>query len=186
MKKRIFRYLKHLLVTILTLALTGTIIIISLNGSFEFNQNSLGLELDKEGPYVFFDSDSTLTINHINGNKDDGFYLTTKRHGLDDNIVTNCYFHLDNSDFDVELNPDFEVPKSIYNDNEAILAISDLESGYKTFRDYLINNRVIDSDLNWTFGKGHLVLVGDFVDRGKSTNQVLWFIYKLEQEAKKQ
>ena len=93
---------------------------------------------------------------------------------------------MDNSDFDVELNPDFEVPKSIYNDNEAILAISDLESGYKTFRDYLINNRVIDSDLNWTFGKGHLVLVGDFVDRGKSTNQVLWFIYKLEQEAKKQ
>ena len=40
--------------------------------------------------------------------------------------------------------------------------------------------------LNWTFGNGHLVLVGDFVDRGFSTTQVLWFIYKLEQEAEKQ
>jgi len=45
---------------------------------------------------------------------------------------------------------------------------------------------VIDSNLNWTFGKGHLVLVGDFVDRGWSVTQVLWFIYKLEQDAQKQ
>jgi hypothetical protein len=50
----------------------------------------------------------------------------------------------------------------------------------------LINSKVINSDLHWTFGNGHLVLVGDFVDRGFSTTQVLWFIYKLEQEAKKQ
>ena len=34
--------------------------------------------------------------------------------------------------------------------------------------------------------KGHLVLVGDFVDRGWSVTQVLWFIYKLEQDAIKQ
>ena len=61
-----------------------------------------------------------------------------------------------------------------------------LKVGYKTFRDFLINSKVIDANLNWTFGKGHLVLVGDFVDRGWSVTQVLWFIYKLEQEATKQ
>ena len=75
---------------------------------------------------------------------------------------------------------------STYNDNNKILAISGIESGYKTFRDFLINSKVIDKNLNWTFGNGHLVLVGDFVDRGFSTTQVLWFIYKLEQEAEKQ
>jgi hypothetical protein len=38
--------------------------------------------------------------------------------------------------------------------------------------------------LNWTFGENHLVLVGDFIDRSYFTTQVLWFIYKLEQDAK--
>lgn len=42
---------------------------------------------------------------------------------------------------------------------------------------------MIDAGLNWTFGNGHLVLLGDFVDRGVSVTQVLWLIYKLEQEA---
>ena len=59
-----------------------------------------------------------------------------------------------------------------------------IESGFKTFRDFLIANKVINEKLNWTFANGHLVLLGDFVDRDFSTTQVLWFIYKLEQEAK--
>lgn len=63
------------------------------------------------------------------------------------------------------------------------MAISDIESGFRTFRDFLIANKVINETLNWTFGEGHLVLLGDFVDRDFSTTQVLWFIYKLEQEA---
>jgi len=96
-----------------------------------------------------------------------------------------CFFSLDSTSFSFNLNTNFEIPQSVYNDGQNILAISDIESGYKTFRDFLINNKVINQDLNWTFGKGHLVLVGDFVDRGFSTTQVLWFIYKLEQEAKK-
>mgnify|MGYP000951887711 CR=1 FL=1 len=45
---------------------------------------------------------------------------------------------------------------------------------------------MIDQNLNWTFGKGHLVLVGDFVDRGVFVTQVLWLIYKLEQDAENQ
>lgn len=79
----------------------------------------------------------------------------------------------------------FKIPKTTYNDTNPVLAISDIESGYKSFRDFLIQNNVIDDSLNWTFGKGHLVLVGDFIDRGSSATQVLWFIYKLEQEAEK-
>ena len=40
-------------------------------------------------------------------------------------------------------------------------------------------------NLNWIFGKGHLVLNGDFIDRSYFTTQVLWFIYKLEQDAER-
>jgi hypothetical protein len=43
---------------------------------------------------------------------------------------------------------------------------------------------VIDSNFNWTFGNGHLLLVGDFVDRGSQVTEVLWLIYSLEEKAK--
>lgn len=186
MKKRILRYIIHILGTILSLAIIGTVIIVSLNGSFEYNNNDLGIDLEMEGPYVFFDSDSIYTVNYIRGNKHDGFYLDTKAYQLNDSAHLDCYFPLDQTTFDFYLNLNFDSPRSSYNDGEPILAISDIESGFKTFKDYLMTNKIIDNHLNWSFGKGHLVLVGDFVDRGMSTTQVLWFIYKLEQQAKEQ
>ena len=140
---------------------------------------------DNEGPYVFYHNDSTLQVNYINGNQDDGYSLNHKEYSIDSAIPGQAFFALDSTYFDFTIKSEFESPKSIYDDGNKIIAISDIESGYKTFRDFLINNEVIDDRLNWVFGKGHLVLVGDFVDRGFSTTQVLWFIYKLEQDAEK-
>ena len=186
MKKRIIRYLKHIFGTIISLLLVGVAVVVSLNGSLEYGNDPQAINLEKEGPYIFYETDSTLNVNYIKGNKTDGFYLDQKEYAINEGIPTSCYFPLDESTFDFTLNANFEIPNSTYSDNEPILAVSDIESGYKTFRDFLITHKVIDENLDWIFGKGHLVLVGDFVDRGFSTTQVLWFIYKLEQEAKKQ
>ncbi|MGI9531430.1 metallophosphoesterase [Lutimonas sp.] len=186
MKKQIVRYLKHIFGTIFILSLIGVVIIISLNGSFEYGDNPESINLEKDGPYVFYETDSTLHVNYIRGNKVDGFYLDETEYSTSDEIAVNCYFPLDASSFDFTIHSEMITPKTTYADQEAILAISDIESGYKTFRDFLITNKVIDKNLDWIFGKGHLVLVGDFVDRGFSTTQVLWFIYKLEQAAKNQ
>jgi len=185
MKKRIIRYLKHIFGTILILSLVGIAIIISLKGSFDYGNNPQARNLDKEGPYVFFKPDSNLSVNYIRGNKTSGFYLDQKEYSKNEEIPATCFFPLDSSSFNFIIQSKIITPKNTYSDNQVVLAISDIESGYKTFRDFLITNEVIDTNLNWTFGKGHLVLVGDFVDRGFSTTQVLWFIYKLEQEAKK-
>lgn len=185
MKKRILRYFKHLFGTIFFLLIVGIIILIYINGTLNYGHNDLRYHLDNEGPYVFYENDSTLNINYIKGNKEDGFYIDKTTYTTTEKVIPNCYFPLDSTTFSFELKTEFQVPKSIYNDGNKILAISDIESGYRTFRDFLIANKVIDKNLNWIFGKGHLVLVGDFVDRGFSTTQVLWFIYKLEQEAKK-
>lgn len=80
--------------------------------------------------------------------------------------------------------PALATPAVVHDDGQPILALSDVEGNYRSFRDFLVQHRVIDGELRWTFGRGHLVLVGDFVDRGASTTQVLWLIYKLEQAAK--
>lgn len=155
------------------------------NGSFNYGHHPKRYDLSHEGPYVFYENDSVFSINYVKGNKTDGFYVDRKDHIFSDQATGTCFFPLDSSTFSFPIKPSFKTPKAIYNDGNKVLAISDIESGYRTFRDFLINNKVIDRQLNWTFGKGHLVLVGDFVDRGFSTTQVLWFIYKLEQEATK-
>ncbi len=185
MKKRILRYFKHLLGTIVFLLLVGVILLQTKIASISYGDNPEMMNWENDGPYVFFENDSTLLVNHIKGNKDDGFYTSQAVYDSGSLPMTSCYFNLDASKFSFQLDTQFKTPQATYNDGQKIFAVSDIESGYKAFRDLLINNEVIDKDLAWTFEKGHLVLVGDFVDRGFSTTQVLWFIYKLEQEAKK-
>ncbi len=184
MKKRIFRYLKHIVVTVLV----GIPIFIAvgfLSGKvIVYNRNPLADNWNNEGPYIFHKNDSLWSINYIKGNRNNGFELETIIAKKDSLIELKCFYPLDSTSFNFKLNPNFKIPKSTYSDSQKILAISDIESNYKTFRNFLINSKVIDNNLNWIFGKNHLVLVGDFIDRSYFTTQVLWFIYKLEEDAK--
>ena len=187
MKKGIIRYLVHIFSTILVLFIIGVIILLSENGSVHYGDSPLRMNWENEGPYVFFEQDSTLSIHYIQGNREEGFSVNSNITDSDSLSTATCFFNLDSSHFQFKIDKNqIKIPPSSYVDNGDIFAVSDIESGYKTFRDLLMNNKIIDNNLNWTFGNGHLVLVGDFVDRGFSTTQVLWFIYKLEQEALKQ
>lgn len=64
-----------------------------------------------------------------------------------------------------------------------MLIISDIEGNFEGFESILTGAGVVDSQLNWTFGNGHLILPGDFFDRGLNVTECLWLIYKLETEA---
>ncbi len=59
-----------------------------------------------------------------------------------------------------------------------------MEGNYGAFKSLLQANGVIDAQMKWQYGDNHIVLVGDMVDRGDELLQVLWLIYKLEQEVK--
>lgn len=65
-----------------------------------------------------------------------------------------------------------------------MLVISDIEGNFTALRKLLQAAHVINENFDWTFGKAHLVLTGDFVDRGNMITEVLWFIYALEEKAK--
>lgn len=184
MKKRVFRYVKHIIVTFVILA--GLAISFGLyhGASFRYAEDPQMMNWDKDGPYVFTKNDSIFSVNYIRGNQDKGFYVEQKEFASNAQIPAKGYFPLDSTFFEFTITNKIEIPKNVYNDNAKIIAISDIESGFKTFRDFLIANNVIDKKLNWIFGNGHLVLLGDFVDRDFSTTQVLWLIYKLEQDAK--
>jgi len=73
----------------------------------------------------------------------------------------------------------------IYDMPEKIFAVSDIEGNFYAMQSLLIKNKVISEDYKWTFGKGHLVIVGDMFDRGEDVLPGLWLIYSLEEEAQK-
>ena len=83
--------------------------------------------------------------------------------------------------FSFKLMREHKVSPAIYPSPEKLLAISDIEGNFNALQSFLKNNGIVDSNYNWTYGNGHLVLVGDFVDRGNNVTQVLWLIYKLEE-----
>lgn len=79
----------------------------------------------------------------------------------------------------------FTVSKSdTYKNVEKIAAISDIHGQVDIFKALLRNNGVIDNSLNWSWGKGHLVITGDIFDRGDTVTEALWLVFKLEQQAK--
>ncbi len=71
-----------------------------------------------------------------------------------------------------------------FNNVEKLIALSDIHGQYDVFIRLLRNNLVIDERNNWIFGSGHLVINGDIFDRGNRVTEILWLVFKLENQAK--
>ena len=130
-----------------------------------------------DGPYVFHENEK---LRIININKHDEIVETIV------NNVDRLIVKIPNQTpdhFYVKLNQNILTTPSLYDKSDKIFAVSDIEGNYYSFVNLLIGNNITDDNLNWIYGTGHLVLNGDFVDRGEYVTQVLWLIYKLEQEA---
>ncbi len=64
-----------------------------------------------------------------------------------------------------------------------LVALSDVHGQFDTMVKLLQANGIIDDDMKWSFGDGHMVMVGDMLDRGPQVTEVLWLLYALEAEA---
>ncbi|NIN72205.1 MAG: metallophosphoesterase [Gemmatimonadetes bacterium] len=76
-----------------------------------------------------------------------------------------------------------EIQPSIYEDVPKIFVVSDIHGEYAAFVDLLVSAGIVDQDLHWRWGTGHLVVDGDVFDRGDLVTESLWLIYRLEREA---
>lgn len=123
---------------------------------FSIGQNAI----ISDGPYVFIEKNKLIKKSIINSE-----------------VISS---NLDISSYDTLYLPE----KSTYNKVKKIIALSDIHGQYDLTIELLKNNKVIDKELNWNFGKGHLVIAGDIFDRGDKVNEVLWLVYKLEIQAK--
>ncbi|MCR5889201.1 metallophosphoesterase [Hymenobacter sp. J193] len=89
----------------------------------------------------------------------------------------------DGDSFTFMVRPAHPQPPHAYPLPARLLAISDIEGNFNALAGFLQRNGVVDKQFNWIFGAGHLVLNGDFMDRGNEVTQVLWLLYKLEGQA---
>lgn len=182
--KTIFVYLKHFTVVALIILSIGFAAIVSMGGHIGFGTDDLAFKVGGEGPHVFIE-DNQLAALYVRGSREQGFYREKVELAEGEKQELPVYLAFDDSTFNIQVSPKLTTPPASYDDGQDIIAISDLEGNFAAFRDFLHANKVIDEQLNWTFNQGHLVLVGDIVDRGASTTQLLWLIYKLEQDAKR-
>jgi cytochrome oxidase Cu insertion factor (SCO1/SenC/PrrC family) len=131
----------------------------------------------KDGPYVFHKKDDIITFS-VNGNK-----LDKKTFAKTSPPVLKVQTDEDKS-FNVNLMPSLSLQPAIYPKNEKLFVLSDIEGNFDAFRELLQKNGIVDKNLNWTFGNGHLVFGGDMFDRGRQVTECLWLIYSLEEKAK--
>ncbi len=136
----------------------------------------------RDGPYVSLKNSDRIkafylvhdsTRNHTDKIKKqfstDGYPFMMPGFAYD----TNNYF----------LNKTFTPGPSTYTGVSKLLIIGDIHGGYDSLLLFLRNNGVVDNQLNWTFGTGHIVFLGDIFDRGEKVTEALWLIYSLEQQA---
>jgi hypothetical protein len=64
-----------------------------------------------------------------------------------------------------------------------IFVMADTHGEFAIAVQLLQRHGIIDEQLRWAFGKGHLAILGDVFDRGPNQTELLWLIYKLEAEA---
>src|ERR1043165_3624077 len=137
-----------------------------------------------DGPYVLY-KDKQIIIKYIM-QKNDIKSMTVDSVSLSDKFKTTLWINTDEpgKKFPVNFKKTIQVESAAYPAVKKLLALSDIEGNFSSFRKLLQANGVIDSNFNWQFGNGHLVLIGDFVDRGEQVTEVLWLIYSLEEKAK--
>ena len=138
----------------------ATIFSITSVTSQETDEPFLDITNFSDGPYVFISNNKLIEKKILNGK------VTSKV--------------LEPTLYDTIFTPQ----KSIYKNVENIAALSDIHGQYDLAIEILKNNGIINSNLDWNFGKGHLVIVGDVFDRGPKINEMLWLLFKLEIQAK--
>lgn len=136
---------------------------------------------DVDGPYVFYRGKQIVVKSVVR--MDTALALHSEAFSDRKDIALRCFVQETGDHFVFPLKKNLKVEEDHYDMPARMLVVSDIEGNFAGFKMILQGSKVIDEQFNWTFGDGHLMLVGDFFDRGLHVTEVLWLIYKLESEA---
>ncbi|NNE25228.1 MAG: hypothetical protein HKN09_00160 [Saprospiraceae bacterium] len=127
-----------------------------------------------DGPYITFLEDKMEILWLEQGN----LHLDTISMGLGDYFQTDRMPNIEYDKLTIRPYTQFE-----FDSVSKFTAISDIHGQYELFVKLLQTHGIIDEALNWSYGDGHLIIVGDVLDRGPQVIEALWLIYHLEGQA---
>ncbi len=167
------------------LSLLTFTLVLPFTGGHQDNMPDKVKEEQYDGPYVQYKGDRVFAT-YIMEKKGEKFFLKTNSIDLQqkENLPLKVITDIPGKVFQVRLKKELQNEKSEFPNVKNLVVLSDIEGNFDALRKLLLATKVIDEALNWKFGDGNLVLVGDFFDRGQQVTEVLWFIYYLEEKAK--
>ncbi len=131
-----------------------------------------------DGPYVFFEGDTTVVKWVHEGQLYDTSYIK------DEVLPDLSFINGTNLPYEMLIERDIAPDhQTVYDDIDTLVAISDIHGQYDLMIKILMNNGVIDTKGNWNLGNGHLVVTGDIFDRGPKVLEIVWFMIHLERQA---
>ncbi len=131
-----------------------------------------------DGPHVYWHNSTSATVFYLCG----GEVVQQKYDDLD-TLRFDGLCHDTGLSYTVPATPPVIEPAT-FQGVSRIFAVSDTHGEYEYFVGILKAGGIVDADLRWQWGDGHLVVVGDVFDRGAGVTESLWLIYRLEQEAR--
>jgi hypothetical protein len=132
-----------------------------------------------EGPHIFLQEGQWIAKWVENGEMKSEENITEEFLQKEFQLGLKPYVFTDN----FENKPD---TKQNYKDVSKIVVISDPHGQFDLMVQLLKSHGVIDDNLDWRYGNGHLVVNGDIMGRGDGVTEILWLVYKLEHQAKRQ
>jgi Calcineurin-like phosphoesterase len=134
-----------------------------------------------DGPYVFYRGNGIVVKSVVT--RDSQALSSTKTYSDKSMVALSCQGPEATDVFSFQLKKRLENEPTRYELPARMLVLSDIEGNFAAFKTMLLGAKVIDKNFNWIFQDGHVVLLGDFFDRGLNVTESLWLIYKLETEA---
>ncbi|MFN0034239.1 MAG: metallophosphoesterase [Saprospiraceae bacterium] len=138
-------------------------------------------DADTDGPHVFYRG-SKITVKYVL-RRDTNVLAKTLHFSEKKDVSLTCQVPETGDSFSFLLHGMAAEEPTTYPTPARLLALSDIEGNFLALKTMLLGAKVMDKKFNWTFGNGHLVLLGDFFDRGLNVTECLWLLYKLEAEA---
>jgi hypothetical protein len=131
-----------------------------------------------DGPYFFFDNNKLTAIWVRSG------YVKERELTSENFNVLKKRYDLSFSYNDIlERYHEVEPDSHVFTVDGSIAIISDLHGEYDNYIRLLKKSGIIDKNLNWSFGKNHLIILGDIFDRGPMVTEILWHLFGLEMQA---
>lgn len=131
-----------------------------------------------EGPYLNWVGPNQLQFTYLSSDSAKSFIVEV---GEEEALRLPGQLSDHEEEYPVSRNP--QPPAARQEGIEKILVLGDIHGTYSKVREFLKMGEVIDEEGHWTWGQGHLVFSGDILDRGNEVTEVLWLIYRLQEEA---